>query len=268
VRAEDAVDPAAWGEHLCRPVRFATALGELLSRPRLALLEVGPGRTLSRLARRHPACTEDRGVTASMRASTDALPDEAVLMTALGRLWVAGVEVDWNAFSSGQTRRRVGLPTYPFERQRYWADAGHSFSPVTAAPPETSSGYRRPDLATPFLAPRDETEAALAGIWQRVLGIARVGVHDSFLELGGDSLLAAQVISRVREEMAVDLPAHHVFTADTLAELAPLVRQLAAGQREAERLKSELLAALEELSEDEVESELTRRAVIEIGGDR
>ncbi|MBN9681067.1 MULTISPECIES: non-ribosomal peptide synthetase [unclassified Corallococcus] len=87
------------------------------------------------------------------------------------------------------------------------------------------------------VAPRDATEQRLADIWTELLGTPRVGVHDDFFELGGNSLLATQVISRVRESFGVDVPLRSAFEARTVAALAQVV------SRQAEVRKQPLLTA-------------------------
>ncbi|MEM7350389.1 MAG: amino acid adenylation domain-containing protein, partial [Acidobacteriota bacterium] len=78
----------------------------------------------------------------------------------------------------------------------------------------------RQGLATAYVAPRDETERNLAAIWQEVLGVARVGVDDDFFSLGGHSLMATQLMSRLRERFRVDLPLRQLFETATIAGLA------------------------------------------------
>jgi len=82
----------------------------------------------------------------------------------------------------------------------------------------------RPALQTRYVAPRSADERALAQIWQPLLGLARVGVHDDFFELGGNSLLAAQLASRVRSQLGVALPLRRLFEAPTIALLAANLR--------------------------------------------
>ena len=145
LRDDQAVDPDYWVRHLRQPVLFAPGLAELVAEPRRAFLEVGPGRTLCRLARRQassgqPVVPSMEGTpTGTARtAGPDAPP--APLLTALGRLWQAGCPVSWHGVSAGERRRRVPLPTYPFARHRFRIAA----EPGAARPAAVRSGARQP----------------------------------------------------------------------------------------------------------------------------
>ena len=81
----------------------------------------------------------------------------------------------------------------------------------------------RPSLDAPFVPPRTPVEQLLSGIWTEVLGLDRVGIHDNFLDLGGNSLLAARVISRILAALHVDLPMRSLFDAPTIAEMAAVI---------------------------------------------
>ena len=118
-----ATSPAYWAMHLRQTVRFGDGLGRLIAAPEWTLLEVGPGTALSTLARQHPERRVEQPVTATMRHLRERRDDDAVLLEAVGDLWSGGVDVDWRQFYADEKRGRVHLPTYPFERQRYWIDA-------------------------------------------------------------------------------------------------------------------------------------------------
>ncbi len=123
ITADEATGPGYWERHLRRTVRFAAGLETLFERGDAVLLEVGPGRALSSLARRHPARPGGQTVLSSLPAAPEAGEDDLpVLLRALGQLWLSGVPVDWRGFQAHETRRRVALPTYPFERRRYWVE--------------------------------------------------------------------------------------------------------------------------------------------------
>ncbi len=93
-----------------------------------------------------------------------------------------------------------------------------------------------PDVSTPldaeYIAPRGELEQFLAEVWQDVLGIGRIGVHDDFFMLGGHSLLAARVMSRLARDRGISVPLRMLFEAPTIARFAPLL----AGVRKAIRI--------------------------------
>lgn len=122
IKAAEATAPSYWAKHLRQTVRFADGIEELLKEPSRVFLEIGPGQTLGTLAKRHPERTVEQVVLSSLPHAHDRHSDVGFLLNTLGRLWLAGARVDWPAFYAGQSARRVPLPTYPFERQRYWIE--------------------------------------------------------------------------------------------------------------------------------------------------
>jgi acyl transferase domain-containing protein/acyl carrier protein/NADP-dependent 3-hydroxy acid dehydrogenase YdfG len=117
---EEACDAGYWTRQLRQTVRFADGLAEIFKEPETILLEIGPGQTLSALAKQQ---AETRVVLSSLRHPRDSQSDVAYILHTLARLWTAGVEIDWVALHARELdRRRIPLPTYPFERRRYWID--------------------------------------------------------------------------------------------------------------------------------------------------
>jgi amino acid adenylation domain-containing protein/FkbM family methyltransferase len=114
------------------------------------------------------------------------------------------------------------------------------------------------ELAASYVAPRNEVEQALAEIWANVLRLERVGIHDNFFALGGHSLLATQVISRIRERLHVELPLRRLFEKRTVEALSLAVSHAQSLDQPdviplADQQSEDLLARLDELSDDEVE---------------
>jgi amino acid adenylation domain-containing protein len=117
---EEATSPAYWTRHVRAAVRFADGVGLLASQPSSVLLEVGPGEVLATLARQQRVSPAPTVIASQPRRSDTS--DVAAMLAALGRLWTAGVKVDWQEFHREERRHRVLLPTYPFERERYWIE--------------------------------------------------------------------------------------------------------------------------------------------------
>ncbi|HEX6863352.1 MAG TPA: type I polyketide synthase, partial [Thermoanaerobaculia bacterium] len=183
IRDSEATDPGYWARHLRATVRFADGLSTLLrplaDRPAPVLLEAGPGRTLSALARRHPDRSPAHLVVTSLRHPDDASDDVETVLSALGQLWAAGAPVDWQALHDGERRRRIPLPTYPFERRRYWVEPGQGGEPEGRSPADR--------FWTPFWKPEPSVPAGegVQGPWLVFLAAAEEagdGVGEALLD--------------------------------------------------------------------------------------
>jgi acyl transferase domain-containing protein len=122
ITASEATDINYWAQHLRQTVRFADGMREVLKEPGRILLEVGPGQTLSTLARQSSTADAQPVVLSSMRHPKESESDTAFLISTVGKLWLAGVNIDWPGFYAQERRQRLSLPTYPFERKRYWIE--------------------------------------------------------------------------------------------------------------------------------------------------
>ncbi|GJD16858.1 beta-ketoacyl synthase [Rivularia sp. IAM M-261] len=133
---EQATNPDYWCQHLRKTVRFSDGISQLIQQFEGVFLEVGPGRTLSTLTTQHLEKSAKQQVLTSLRHVKEQQSDVKFLLQTLGRLWLYGVEIDWSGFYTHERRHRLPLPTYPFERQRYWIDA-KSPSPSLNVKPTT-----------------------------------------------------------------------------------------------------------------------------------
>jgi phthiocerol/phenolphthiocerol synthesis type-I polyketide synthase E len=121
ITADEATDPHYWSRHLRGTVRFDAGVRELLKIQNSILLEVGPGRTLTTLAKSH---LQESGASSlhSLPGPQGKTSELRTMLDAAGALWLAGRQLAWAGFSSGRRQQRIPLPTYPFERKRYWID--------------------------------------------------------------------------------------------------------------------------------------------------
>ncbi len=212
--AAEATDPQYWVGHVRASVRFADAAATLRRDHTHALLEVGPGRTLTTLARQ-AAGDDTRAMIASLptpaESSERAQPvsDTATLMDALGRLWLAGVAVDWTAFHAHEPRRRVSLPRYPFATTRFWiAPPASAVLPPASCPTAAVAITPTPTESPASIASASTSPMPTGGGGRRATLLAglltllselsgtppdRINPTANFIELGFDSLLLTQV---------------------------------------------------------------------------
>ncbi|MEO8078022.1 MAG: type I polyketide synthase, partial [Acidobacteriota bacterium] len=161
---QQAMDPSYWTRHLREGVRFSDGVRTLLASDVQVLIEVGPGNTLRSLALQHIVPGGPHSALASLPHAQDPQSDAAVMLDTLGRLWAAGAPVDWPAFHEGERRHRVTLPTYPFERHRFWVEPQVRVQPAAVKGGRaTEQIEKRADLASWFYLPT----------WTRTLPVSR-----------------------------------------------------------------------------------------------
>ncbi|HEY2391552.1 MAG TPA: beta-ketoacyl synthase N-terminal-like domain-containing protein [Candidatus Angelobacter sp.] len=245
----EATDPAYWARHLTQPVQFAAGLQHLCSPSAPVFLEIGPGQMLTSLAEQHLAGRgfADRVALASLPHASDAHPDRAFILSTLGNLWLAGIDPDWAGVHRHERRRRISLPTYPFERQSYWrmpnrrsqerheaeyAKATTMVAPVAREIPSSKQSFMQEDngaensrahLGAEYVAPGNFTQQKIAEMWEELLGIHPIGIHDEFLRLGGNSLLAIRVAAQLRQAFQIEFPLEVLLNSPTVSDIALFV---------------------------------------------
>lgn len=302
---EQVSTPEYWLSHLRQAVCFAEGLATLADDSERFLLEVGPGQSLIQLAKQHPQTSNFR--MAYSLPTPKSTENCAVQMTqALANLWLAGVKPDWSQYYEELQPQRVSLPTYPFERQRYWieevrggqlqqepiqqlldtadiqesarfdecqinvklsvdadkladeeaqrlqqnmvelraqikqlchnyfsgADADISVTPVglysQSASDDASVALMesltdRPNITTPYVEAETDIQKELTAHWVEVLGIRKIGLHDNFFDIGGNSLIAAALVTKLRTQFDFEVPLAELLELPTIAQLCDLI---------------------------------------------
>jgi len=234
ITSEEAMSPEYWARHLRQTVRFSDGIQELLKEPENILIEVGPGHTLNMLSRQHPD-RKGQIVLSSLRHPKEKQSDVAFILNTLGRLWLAGIQVDWSGFYVDESRHRLPLPTYPFERKRHWISAGKKISATVStaagsseeieeAPGNNLTHTEKKINNTYDDAPGNEIEQGVANIWHELLGVEQVRIHDNFFDLGGNSLIAVSLFARIEKVFGKKLPLSTLYESPTVEQLANILR--------------------------------------------
>jgi acyl transferase domain-containing protein len=189
ITEQEAANPDYWVTHLRETVRFGQGVAELISDPKRALLEVGPGRTLIALANLQMQNTSRHAIS-SMRHPYDIESDQQTLQTAMGKLWLSGAKIDWREFYANEDRGRTELPSYPFQRQRYWIE------------PAKGPG-RRAARFTPEVERKDFSDWFYIPSWKRALSQKRSPARvdeakRSYMVLCNESELSRELVASLK----------------------------------------------------------------------
>ncbi|WP_344535447.1 beta-ketoacyl synthase N-terminal-like domain-containing protein, partial [Streptomyces albiaxialis] len=231
----DLASPDYWAAHARQPVRFLAGVHTLRDAGADTLVELGPDASLAAMARQSLAAHPDGGT--ALAVLRRGRPEARTFLAALAQAYVRGASVDWTRALAGRGRR-VDLPTYAFQRERYWPEGeaeerprqenavGAREVPEVPEPPEAAeSAAPRPSLDDDPLE-TVRTQAAL------VLGHASAGAVDpglSFKQLGLDSLGATELSERLRAATGLPVPATLTYDHPTPRAAADHLRGLAAG---------------------------------------
>ncbi len=214
ITPEQATDPLYWANHLRATVRFADGIQTLWQVPSRVLLEVGPRTTTATLARRQAQDLKTQIVISSLSDTAENQAEWESLLQAVGQLWLAGATIDWQSFYAHETRHRIPLPTYPFDRKRFWVDPAPQPQPSSLNPPALPPQAQPSDplfpsspiqpigatMPTTQMMPTVQSRAQrlmplLKEIVEETSGLELADTDESatFLELGLDSLTLTQV---------------------------------------------------------------------------
>ncbi len=255
IRNQEAMDPTYWADHMRLPVRFAKGLEEILKDENILLIEVGPGKSLSNTMMQHPHRKPGQFAVNLVRTKDERKTDMLYLLERIGRLWLYGASIDWRKLTASENRKKVSLPSYPFEKIKYPMDLtvmNALKDVITSQLQETGNSSRhgmdmerlfasiqventhgsgeaiqgsnlRPEVVTHYIAPSTPTEKTLVDIWQSFFASGKIGVIDDFFEIGGDSLKAMNLSGQIHRQLDVEIGLPDFFNRPTIRDLAQYI---------------------------------------------
>ncbi|MDF1756469.1 MAG: amino acid adenylation domain-containing protein [Verrucomicrobiales bacterium] len=229
--AENATDAGYWARHLRETVCFADAVSALGDEAEEQIfIEVGPGQTLTGLARQSLDRKAKHIALSTCQHVQEEGSDQAQMLQSLGRLWMEGVEVDWNAYYGDEVRKRIPLPTYPFERKRHWVEPtvqgtveectlySPEVYPIQSQQSQESIVNPPNSTAVEMSAPNaSRSETLTTAICEKLTDLSGIPGDEmagdaTLLELGFDSLLLTQVGKALNDEFGTNIKMRDLMT--------------------------------------------------------
>ncbi|MFL6248854.1 MAG: type I polyketide synthase, partial [Thermoanaerobaculia bacterium] len=204
----DVATPSYWAQQLVRPVRFVDALNAMARDGHDLFLEAGPSDTLSAFVRR----TLDPATHLAVSSLRKGAGDVATMLDAAGTLFVHGQNLDWQALDAPYPRRRLPLPTYPFQRKRYWLDLAPA---------------RKDSAMNPQPTPENAADD-IVSILSDITGLAPDAIdrRQNLMEMGLDSLMLLAMGQKVEKQYGVTLQISQFFQElSTIEDLARYIEQ-------------------------------------------
>jgi amino acid adenylation domain-containing protein len=243
INTKEVQNLAFWSRLLNDTVRFSRGIRNLIEckkEKNPVFIEVGPGRDLTVMVRRYIDEKAGQHAVNLVRPQQQKVSDNYYLLEKIGRLWLYGVPIDWHEYYKNEKRFRISLPTYSFDKYKYWLEpnlfqfiadilikgketrkvdmgvgtiSGNSGELVDSMElaPETLYMHLEQCRRSAYAAPQNPLQHQLAHIWQDFFGLHQVGIDDDFFELGGDSLKAITMVYRIHQGTDVKVPLEEFF---------------------------------------------------------
>lgn len=211
INHNEIVNSEYWVQHLRQTVKFSQGMNTLIKEEYKVFIEIGPGTTLCQFAKGAIRKNSGFHVQNTLPGLKESVSEQACILKILAKVWALGLKINWLSLHKYQNPQRVPLPTYPFERQKYWISPDEGMADLQSSPQNqfidnfVSNFEHQPIIDTKYVAPANNVEKALQKIWQNILEIDNISVLDDFLELGGHSLTMLRLLPLIEAKFNVEI---------------------------------------------------------------
>lgn len=244
---EQVVSKKYWISQISSTVRFFDCVSTVMDINQPVFIEIGPGQEVSALVKRIASNDKHQPEVINMlRHKNRDISDLKFLFIKVLQLVSSNIELNWDNFFNGENRNKVSLPTYPYNRQKYWLTGNvenltsntkssnleinsHVESPSIISKSNKIFKENRGTITSKFAEPRNETETKMQRVWCQLFGYETIGVEDNFFELGGDSLKAISLINRIYEVFSKKVIIKEFFRNPSIAQLCTVINNLKEG---------------------------------------
>lgn len=236
----DITNRSFWGHHLRQKVRFSDGITTLLKDGYRTFIEIGPGNALTSFVNttysywsKNQTKIENILTFTSVRHKKQLQNDNVFFLNSLGKLWQYGFEIDFSNFYKMETRHKISMPLYPFQKNRYWIQPDSKINSAIGLPSkpvieQISTQKQTTENQSHSIVPSNgpvDLFTTISSIWKDLLGLTVTDPNVNFFEIGGDSIWASQILSRIRDKTGMEIPLKILYTTPTLKEFVSEIEQ-------------------------------------------
>ena len=231
ITKEEATSADYWSEQLRNPVLFRKGISSISKNEDVIFLEVGPNTHLSSLVRQN-IDVENKKAIISTLGKPDNVNEQAKLLSSLGHMYIIGRNINFNLLRKDKTAYKISLPTYSFEKKRHWIDFElprvndikvNAPSGIMDSGQVNEKAYTA-EKALSDTTPIEKNTGVILNIWKLMTGISEIGLDENFFELGGQSLLALQITTRIKEELNFTVSLKSFYENPTINKLSSIIK--------------------------------------------
>ncbi len=202
ITVKDLQEPEYWGRIFCDTVKFDEAVLEIVNDPEYTIIEIGASNKLTQFIKRFPSRLKEQVILSCVTNDNLVALNQKSTLQVLSVLWENGFNVDWQMFYYHEKRKKISLPAYPFQRERYWITPAKATAliekNISTDQQITNSSQdiinnQRSD-SNNYL----EIKKIVTETWCKLFGVEKIEPNEGFLDLGGNSLIATMLINRLR----------------------------------------------------------------------
>lgn len=228
---EQATSGNYWAKQLRNPVLFRQGISTISKNEDVIFLEIGPNTHLSSLVRQNNDVENKKAIITTL-GKPDNIHDQHKILSALGNMFVIGRNINFQLLQKDLKPCKVSLPDYPFEKKRHWIDfelprvTGIKSNSIVQ--PKESNHINGQSIVAVTksleIEPVENNTGIILNIWKSLTGISEIGLDENFFELGGQSLLALQITTRIKEELNFTISLKSFYDNPTINKLSSIIK--------------------------------------------
>ena len=230
ITTEQATSGLYWAQQLRKTVHFSEGISLIGENNDVLFLEVGPNTHLSTQVRENSKIINKKAIINTL-GKADGVHETYKIIGAIGSMFNTGIEIDLSILQDNNAYNKIALPGYPFKKIRHWIDFKYpegsdsllEYASTSAMTETKSTEITQGEGNTITESYYIDTNTSILNIWKSQIGIDDIGPDDNFFEIGGHSLIALQILTRIKEDLHLNIPLKTFIDNPTVNRLCSII---------------------------------------------